>query len=768
MADHDRKSHEPKPISRKETFSPDDQYSHRHWTNTHRVNSVEIQSSANFLSTNSAGQISLSSSSSLSNENPASTVATGENLKDYVASTQSSNCVPCRVHVSSRSDVTSETGSLVHRGSSGLDAVKSEGRQKYTTESSCSNSIQITLPVSSSNESYLELSTEMRSAKPHSYDTHTSTTAGFGSTKEEPLTRGTVREIAAQSSMKVVDNGREDIELKVSGLVGKQNVFPISSFHEQSVNGVGQSEQFHGLDHALGTSRNFATGTAEGISLCRAISDSNTMNKECNVPAVNEMFLHFGNSGKSSCLTETQEPVATISRKGEGRVSSYLDIVDQELMKQQPFSNLQHPPKATHSLRLYEPSGLSYGDKSTSVSVKDPDLFDLNENSKEFNSYVQSFCETGNPFNVIRVLAKPGVPLSIPMTSQKLEGEMSWKGSAATSAFRPTKLKIQASQSSCAPTVSKGFTGFDLNVAATEDAESELHLGVGRTSNPLTLDLSSKVRCSKVERIDFDLNCVGDMFQGTALPATSVKTGIVDFKLDEGSSTVDKCDDGHWKNNPSQHVAKVPFNSPGVSFTTNSGAHGLNVVRPAYWSDFSNIQFYSQSQIQPFLMTSANALRPVEQLQKVQLQPKLPCVIPSLPPQSYPPSGPFFVCPNGLVSSNIHYPSHVQYSGDPQVHAAFPQRISHTTGPISMGPHFVQMVHGHGRSQNEVANIRPRTDFANGGISAFNGSPRDTRQYFPPKCPSYEGQMRVPPKRTEPEGGHDALQLRTRQLTSWK
>ncbi|KAG6431978.1 hypothetical protein SASPL_103550 [Salvia splendens] len=99
--------------------------------------------------------------------------------------------------------------------------------------------------------------------------------------------------------------------------------------------------------------------------------------------------------------------------------------------------------------------------------------FDLNKdlNSNAQDNCVQPALPCVSSHGVVRVVAKAGIPSSrLPMIPLEFEGGLGWKGTSKTSAFRSTKNSDGRRCSTNHGTKDlEGFKGIDLNIAVEED-----------------------------------------------------------------------------------------------------------------------------------------------------------------------------------------------------------------------------------------------------------------------------------------------------------
>ncbi|KAJ6818896.1 uncharacterized protein M6B38_404185 [Iris pallida] len=114
----------------------------------------------------------------------------------------------------------------------------------------------------------------------------------------------------------------------------------------------------------------------------------------------------------------------------------------------------------------------------------------------------------------IAVAASKGAPL-LPIAPLCFEGELGWKGSAATSAFRPASpRKTDAEKRSAGQKRKSNFMEIDLNVA--ENGDDDVVVGpVAIKATPVSSgfrsqDDSMEVSSRRADRLKLDLNRLGD------------------------------------------------------------------------------------------------------------------------------------------------------------------------------------------------------------------------------------------------------------------
>ncbi|XP_008808394.1 uncharacterized protein LOC103720464 [Phoenix dactylifera] len=145
-------------------------------------------------------------------------------------------------------------------------------------------------------------------------------------------------------------------------------------------------------------------------------------------------------------------------------------------------------------------------------------IFDLNANICAGESDCLMKPIHGVPVNVsapIAVVAAPKGAPGLPVTPLHFGGELGWKGSAATSAFRPASPRRtpDSEKTHSSPKQKPNFLGIDLNVAESEDDAVIEPLSVKQlpaSSGLPSGDSSMEVSSGRAERLMLDLNRLGD------------------------------------------------------------------------------------------------------------------------------------------------------------------------------------------------------------------------------------------------------------------
>ncbi|RRT52273.1 hypothetical protein B296_00044206 [Ensete ventricosum] len=179
--------------------------------------------------------------------------------------------------------------------------------------------------------------------------------------------------------------------------------------------------------------------------------------------------------------------------------------------------------------------------ESVDKSVMDGCTFDLNADTcgdePELKPSMKVSIAVSSP---IAVFASPKGTPGVPVTPLHFEGEMGWKGSAATSAFRPASPRRtpDGKGTSSGQKKKSEFLGIDLNVAEREDDEFTCVRELPISSSLPSRDSCAEVVRSRPEKLYLDLNCLGDEDASTC-PLSSQKLHLLngEHSLSSASSS---------------------------------------------------------------------------------------------------------------------------------------------------------------------------------------------------------------------------------------
>lgn len=150
--------------------------------------------------------------------------------------------------------------------------------------------------------------------------------------------------------------------------------------------------------------------------------------------------------------------------------------------------------------------------------------FDLNEEIGSDDMDVSSVNAMSTPVPIVSA-SKPSTTPELPAVPLQFEGTLGWKGSAVTSAFRPTSpRKISDSEKDLSVGVNSDISkprqdwlNIDLNVAEGEDALGKQQIAESSTSSLPSGKLSVELSPKRSSRLELDLNSIGD--DGDAQPS---------------------------------------------------------------------------------------------------------------------------------------------------------------------------------------------------------------------------------------------------------
>ncbi|KAL2467503.1 uncharacterized protein Fot_51028 [Forsythia ovata] len=715
--------------------------------------------------------------------------------KSCEISTQSSDRITSARPISVKSDISMENGNLSNENyvmdvgknlgnhlnavEDGFNVIMNDKKNK--TESSCSDSSSGIIPV---NHSHRETLKRASSFNNHSGSVSSSNSTGFHHRMEEPVTASSESGISAQIDHKAIIKGRARNSMKAPLIIKNQISFhsvnaniPISGPQNQENGHISRpdEENSHEWGSAVGTPRDGAREVEEEADIYRWVFD-----EEKRDVTAGKSLRGSGNSKNFNCPTEMEENIRSSGesdnhvtfRSSKGIINPKIPGESENMLSVKGES-VKMDPKVTDKINdgfLLHESSEFLMTKPTKVFARDQNTsvvgFDLNEdiNINGLDDRERSIVETVSSQNVIHVVAKAGVPHGRPMIPIKFEAGFGWKGSAATSAFRPASLSKSLNKNS----FSSKYTGIDLNVAAVEDApeigfQTE-HVQISPVS-PFQ-DSCSEVGFRQAKRLDIDLNCLCDdvdEFPQSSLPAESGNTYLADLDLNTNTSAGDTCNNVDWQGQGSQPLENKAL------FSVNSREHDFNFTRSTYLPDLSSVNVFNHTHAHSHMMAAPNVLKQIEEMQRVcPLQPKLPYPLHMLPPHNYPSHGPLYIGPMKPFMFNMHFPGTIPCVRDPQL-------LKPETVPTSLGiPRLVEVAHG--QSRVDITSSRHRIDVKSEDSSSTSVSKRDKPMEFtlPAKNSSVdendksinqEAWYTKLMKRKEPEGGWDYYHAGHRQVT---
>lgn len=725
-----------------------------------------------------------------------STLAFEDNSKCHEADMQSSDGIASTRPTSVKSEISTETHLPIGDGSFEMDVRKTHGHRlnaaedgldtmahdsQHRTESSCSNSLSIVLPISFSNLSYQETSKEAYLFRNCGSSMDSSNSKALDRSSEEPVTASSESGVSAQIASKAIRNAKAINSIKISSMVGH---------HSSSMTKKGDEEISHKWDHETATPEDGVGEVLEQTEMYKWVSRNTSSTKEQNPGTVGKNSVCSDNSANLICASKTIKNM----RLGDGHDNLPTSYSGERMIKYDISGEgenilavkgkpLEMGPEVMDKIKgefWVNESSDSSMTKPSKIAMKDQNKFiagfDLNEdiNANVLDDCIQPVVATMSSQCVIHVVAKAGIPSGQPMIPLKFEGVLGWKGSAETSAFRPAALSKTLDRKTCStnhrPKDPECFMEIDLNVAAVEDNAANgfpiEHEGV---SPPSTLqDSHSEVDSKQAKSLWIDLNCLYDAADEStqpSLPPKSENSPLVDLNLNTNASVADKSNNVHWLGQGCQSLGNK------TSDSSNPGTRGFNFTRHDYLADLSTVQHLANNG--HTLMAAPHILQPVELMQRVaSLQPEFPFISHALPPRSYSSNGPFHFGSRDPAPSSIYLSGtmpHTRYYREP---GNFPAVFNPgTLHPSFDAPHLMQAVHEQSTS-NITASI-PKLDVKTEDNLSTGGSKIDEpRQFsfFANNSPMgermhQEARYTTSMKRKEPEGGLEYYQLGYKHVT---
>ncbi|CAN1227918.1 hypothetical protein LINPERPRIM_LOCUS2888 [Linum perenne] len=349
------------------------------------------------------------------------------------------------------------------------------------------------------------------------------------------------------------------------------------------------------------------------------------------------------------------------------------------------------------------------------------------------------------PVSIVSV-SRPAAASASPAAPLHFEGTLGWKGSAATSAFRPASPRkvpegdnsIETGATSNSGKQRQDWLDIDLNVSENGD-EKGMDLMLGRRG-----ESSSNACTGKSERANLDLNLTSD--EGETPASTSRRQEGLFFLRN-----------GHRSPSPASSSSSL---RPSLrNFDLND--------RPIFLNDTSDHRLYRGESSQSFnLYGGSRQGDPVISIMgaKVEVGAR-----PEVSRKDFFPQTPSFSVPNASpamsLSSSMYGPGGpIPYMVDSRGAPVLPQMVGSASAipPYSQPPFIMNM----GAAPLSLNGAGPsRTNFdLNSGFPIDGGSNGGLRQFFVTNQPrSFEEHLRSGGKRKEPEGGWEPYSLHYKQ-----
>ncbi|KAK4413368.1 hypothetical protein Salat_2749400 [Sesamum alatum] len=738
------------------------------------------------------------STSRVSGEQASESVSTGKkhgstlvfegNSKCHDTVMQSSGAIASTRPTPVKSDSSTEVGLPLGHGSFEMEARKKHHlnaaedslhtmthESQHRTESSCSNSFSVVLPVSLSNNSCQEISKEAYSSRNYVSSMDSSNSKAFDRRSEEPVTASYESGVSGQIARKAMRNARARNSMMISSIVGNQSPLPIKKGDEEisrewghaavkpedGVEVLKQTDMYKWVSGNTSSVEEEHAGTVEKSSICSGNSD----NFNCSSKTVE----NIRSSDEHDNLHTTYSGERLINSGTSGESKNILAIEGKPVkMGPEVMDKIKGDSWANESS---ESSMTKYSEVAMKGQGTFIAGFDLNEeiNANGTEDCIQPVVATISSHRVIHVVAKAGRPSGQPTVPLKFEGRLGWKGSAETSAFLPAVHCKSLDRKTCSrnnePKAPEGFTGIDLNIAALEDSATN---GMPMEHEGMLQDSHSEVDSKRSKNLWIDLNCLydaADEFTQPSLLPVSEKHHVEDLNLNVTTSTGDKPNNLHWLGKGLQSLGNK------TSDSANPGKRDFNFTSHCHLVDWSSMQHVSHNAYAP--LASPSILQPVELMQRVaSLQPKLPFISHTLPPHSYPSKGPFHFGPVDPLPSSIHISGTMPYPRYPHEHGVLPELLNPGTAHMSLRtPHLLQVVHGQGTGNITASTHRLDLKTEENLLSTKGTKMDEARQFlFLAKNPPMgehlhpEAWSSGSMKRKEPEGGLEFYQLGYKQV----
>lgn len=689
------------------------------------------------------------------------------------------------------------------------------------SESSSSNSAQVTLPTSS-NDSCPEMSVYKSSYKnitPSAIDTSTCTNFKL----EQPALDMAIQVPKFQLDATMVSCEEQCNENKASEPIdnvrtrGSGKVLGLAS-DNKCVSG----ENINHLKSDLPKKKSSERYNKNRSETCYDLGDDDALElawrvakeveqeveasgSSSSIPGRSSEVVHLSSvdsvdSHREGCLTETgsvhqqcDEQVKSDSFFSTKEAGDLKLVTKKEQLSLEVEESVQGMvPETSDGCQRQESSNLTINVEGVAASNQTSHIFsiDLNEDileneveypQKSINETVSLLENVSKP---IPVLAKSGIPLCLPVPQFQSEGDLGgWRGSAATSAFRPTSFSESCNRNAlstidtiCSSNYSH-VKGIDLNIAAA-GAEFDTDLlakkHIPALSDNYSKESSVEVNSRRARMLDIDLNCVSENDDNSR--QLSPPASVRDFDLNDNLTSADACVGLYQTCEGSRGLRNGDFYDPAVSSVEYSRQSDCKTFRSSCSQDLSSMEGFSHSHAKPFLVAETNMLPFNEQLQRMPaLQHKVAFSPP--PPHAFLYNNGFCIDPNNSLSPTVYPPSVLPYMAYPHATTVIPQYFGSGAIPVfPMAPQLMEVPHGSG--PNDIAFIRPTFDLNMGANSLENGNRGNARELCIPLSNStVEEQMRsfqrvgltaTPMKRREPDGGWDSHQLCFRQASSWR
>lgn len=587
-------------------------------------------------------------------------------------------------------------------------------------------------------------------------------------------------------------------------------------------------------DDALEVARLVAKEVQEEVGIYGEASGSSSFVVDRNGDTVSSSTAESRETKKNGCFTRTDEgrqlgtdqdipdnccssKEAMDDKMSAGNKISYLVVKDpsKEIFPLVPkFDYLVHEQEPSQLMTVAEDQVVTNQTYRCSIDLNEDVQIEEPEFPEHMAPAVVSPCREINLSTPTPILATSRRSACLPPLPLHFEGELGWKGCAATSAFRQASFCKAANKEKTYSIAehnsiskqSQGSCGIDLNVAnAADDSFIELFQGKNAHFSSVQPFGNSAVEVGsrKIERLNLDLNCLGDS-EGNcpdlqldrrkesglnpsrdwacSSSLTSIsRPSVRDFDLNDNLFF----GEAHDCRTPLQ--VTIPLKNgiadDPVDSISRSTMHQVHNDKPsARRTDLGLVQDYGPGRgrkdflcpAQPFPLGGPNVFPSVDHLGRmVAMQPAL----------AYTPSPAFaynrFGMGPAIPLPTVYPPGVVPYMVDSRGTTLIPQQMlaSSTFSPLPGTPYLMDVTRVPGI--NDIGMVRPSFDLNAGGVTSLDIEPRrgNVRHlFFPANNSSMEEQMKscqqMPMSgpstmKKEPEYGWETCKSAYKQVTSW-
>lgn len=425
--------------------------------------------------------------------------------------------------------------------------------------------------------------------------------------------------------------------------------------------------------------------------------------------------------------------------------------------------------------RLQSPNEAAADQKTSNMTKKIKYDFDLNVDAFSENLDCAMNLIPSNPVNLsapIAVSVSNGAP-GWASTPLHFEGELGWRGSATTSAFRPASLRstLDSGKTNSGSKPKENLIEIDLNVAESESdvvvdpaVLKELPVSYRIPSRDSSIEVSS----GRAARIQLDLNSIGDE------EAPSLQSSFLSHHLQKSSSSLSPTSSSSSRN-PSMRnfdlndnlFALDGFGSQDMKISNSSVFTLMSSKMPVERTDHSNQAH--QTYMSGLSWDAFSAGRPL-----------MPYVHQMQPPPGYGYNG-MGIAPVFPFQSSLYGNSSIPLMAEARSATIMPQLMG-SSGPHSatLSSHpFLMSMTSTPSSSNGVEPCNLGLDLNSSLLQMENGN-REARSlnhfFMPGHSNLLEEQMNttsqhsttgLPLKRKEPDSGWDPYGFGYNQVTSW-